>query len=246
MASTTDYVYLPKMSNSGGSTKELIILVDDLNKTKNFLNAKYENTLRNIQDKYYLNTIIDTQLTKELNNEINKYKQSELELFKKNKINQDMAVMNLYDSLAEMKKYEQDLYKQGLSYNKVTSLNGQNLTVSNVRDNKYVVHLNNQCINSSQNNPLGLNMCDTNSLSQRFEVRPVYDNMSYYAEFQKNPTNEEADLYPYNILKSSLTGLCVEDVGGKITVNKCDSLKGQKWIGLVAPNSDKRCKKNLQ
>jgi hypothetical protein len=245
MGSNTDYIYLPKMSNSGGSTKELIALVNDLNKTKNFLNAKYENTLRSIQDKYYLNTVIDTQLQKELNKEINNYKQSELKLFKQNKINQDNSVMDLYNSLAEMKQYEQELYKQGLLYNKVKSFAGQNLTVSNVRDNKYLVHLNNQCINSSQNNPLGLDMCDTNALSQRFEVRPVYDNMSYYTEFQKNPTKEELELYPYNILKSSITGLCVEDVGGKITVNKCNSLKGQKWIGLIAPNTDKRCNKKM-
>ena len=246
MGSNTDYIYLPKMSNSGGSTKELVALVDDLNKTKNFINAKYHNTVRSIQDKYYLNTIIDTQLKKELDSEISKYKQSELELFKKNKINQDQAVMGLFNTLAEMKQYEKELYNKGLSYNNVKSLNGQNLTVSNVRDNKYIVHLNNQCINSSQNNPLGLNMCDTNSLSQRFEVRPVYDNMSYYAEFQKDAGKEEADLYPYNIIKSSLTGLCVEDAGGKITVNKCDSLKGQKWTGLIAPFSDKRCNQKYQ
>ncbi len=241
-----DYIYLPSSSNSGGSTKELVLLVDDLNKTKNFLNAKYANTLRNIQDKYYLNTVIDSQLQKELKNEVNKYKQSELELFKKNKINQDNSIIDLYNTLAEMKQYEQDLYKSNMSYNKVKSLNGQNLVVSNVRDNKYVVHLNNQCINSSQNNPIGLNMCDLNSLSQRFVVKPVYDNMSHYAEFGKEPTKEEDKLYPYNVLKSSLTGLCLEDANGKITVNKCDSLKGQKWIGLIAPNSDKRCGQKYQ
>ena len=140
-----------------------------------------------------------------------------------------------------MKQYEEDLYKSGMKYNSITSLNGQQLSVSNIRDNKYMVHLNNQCTSSSSNNPFGLNGCDSNSTSQSFEVKQIYDDASYYSQFQNNPSTEEMELYPYSILKSSLTGLCIEDVGGKITVNKCNSLRGQKWIGLVNPNGNKSC-----
>ncbi len=239
----TDYIYLPNINSSGGSTTNIVGLVNDLNKTKQLLHNKYVIALRNIQDKYYLNTVIDKQLDQDLRNQIANYKKMETGLFKKNKEYQNAAVRDLYDSLGKIKEYEQDLYKMGMKYNNVTSLNGQQLTVSNIRDNKYMVHLNNQCTTSSSKNPFGLNMCDPNSTSQSFEVKPIYDEASYFSQFQTDPPKEEMDLYPYNILKSSLTGLCIEDVGGRITVNKCNSLKGQKWIGLVNPNGSKTCSK---
>lgn len=239
----TDYIYLPNSNSSGGSTRNIVGLVNDLNKTKQLLHTKYELALRNIQDKYYLNTVIDKQLEQELQKEINNYKKMETGLFKKNKEYQNTSVRGLYDDLVKIKKYEEDLYKLGMTYNNITSLNGQQLTVSNIRDNKYMIHLNNQCTSSSSSNPFGLNMCDPNSTSQSFEVKPIYDDESYFAQFQTNPEKGEMDLYPYNILKSSLTGLCIEEAGGKITVNKCNSLKGQKWIGLVNPNGTKSCSK---
>ena len=117
------------------------------------------------------------------------------------------------------------------NYNSIRSLNDQLLSVSNVPGtNDYMIHLNNNCLDVSSNNTYSVKPCDSNSITQRFSMNPINNNTSFMTQFKINP--DESESYPYNLVKSKLTGLCLEENNGNVLLNRCQSLNGQKWRGF--------------
>ena len=122
------------------------------------------------------------------------------------------------------------------SYGTIQSSLGQHLSVNPIKfRNKYsyMINVNQSCLFNDKDNNFSLKTCDNNSIGQKFDLIPIYDESSYYLEFKNEPTPETKKQFPFNIVKSHSSKGCLTDNNGTgISINECSSLEGQKWIGL--------------
>ena len=153
------------------------------------------------------------------------------------KNNQDKTMNDLNNLYLELIGNEKMLYNVPRDFNTIKSGEGNHLAINPAKplSNEYLININNQCLQVDNRNPnrYTLANCNKNTPSQRFNLHNVYDDISFNIQFKNMPTEEEKTTYPFSLVKSSLNGMCLQDNNdGSISLNKCSSLKGQRWIGL--------------
>jgi hypothetical protein len=245
MADKKQLLFIPRTYNETNdiTTDKIEELVKNLEVSKKNIKTAYNAKLEEMQQIIYDHSKDDVLFKNELDKELKKHVARETDLFKAHQLSQDNSMNIINDKVSNLLLTQRELLSKGYRYGNLTSFEGnQNITVSSVSgSNDYLINVNNKCLYTDRRNNYSLTQCDENSSGQRFQIFPIYDDQSFYATFNKNPTAADQEAYPYNIVQSKLTNNCLEQDAGKIYLNKCESLKGQKWIGMLGENSKKRC-----
>jgi hypothetical protein len=231
-------IYVPPNDNIPNYQQNIVGLVDSIDNNRKNLETKYNDKLVSIQNEFYNNRLDDNQLKTMLEQEIRDkttkdgiyYQNARLENIKKM---QDVNAL-----IADLRTHQSNLINNSSSYTTIKSLKGQNLAVSNVPNSKdYMIHVNNKCVSVNSKQNYSLETCNNNRMSQRFTIKSINDNASYLSQFNVRAPPTEIISYPYNLVKSKLTGLCLEENNGELTLNNCSSLAGQKWKGMTTHNN---------
>lgn len=230
------YISIPPSQINPDDTREQELIRDtiiDIETKRQNLSTKFDTKLLEVQNEFYLHRYDDDELQKELDREIEKQKQNNEEEARFLLTENTKKVQDVLKLSNDVKKMQTDLLKNVKSYNNIKSLNGQDLAISNIKDtNDYLIHINNKCLTTDSNKNYNLSECSYNDFSQRFTINPVSDNNSYTKEYGFKPQVSEIRSYPYNLVKSKLNGLCLEENNGSVFLNNCQSLNGQKWRGM--------------
>ncbi len=244
--STSNVIYIPpNYINPSDTTSQNAIknLIIDIQTKKDLLSENYNNKLIDIQNKFYEHRyddkLLQAELDKEIQNQISNDTIDANNLF----LDNTQKMQDIIKLSNEVKQMQTSLMNNVKTYDHIKSLNGQQLTISNIENtNDYRIHINNKCLSTDTNNNYKISTCNNNDFSQRFTINPVIDNNSYTKEYNFNPQLSEIRSYPYNLVKSKLNGLCLEESNGSVFVNKCQSLNGQKWRGMQSKNKQ-NCQK---
>jgi hypothetical protein len=238
-------LFIPRTYNNTDDvlTDKIEELVKDLELSKKNIKKVYNSKVNEIQQTIYDHSKDDILLQKELDKELQKQIQKETDLFKEHQIFQEKNMQNINDNVTNFLLTQKELLSKGYRYGSINSIEqNQKLTLSSVNGtNDYLININNKCLHTNSKNQYTLQPCQENSFGQRFQVFPVYDDQTFYATYNKTPTQKDQEAYPYNIVRSKLTNNCLENDNGQIYLNKCESLKGQKWVGILDENAKKHC-----
>jgi len=238
-------LFIPRTYNDTNDvlTDKIEELVKDLEASKKQIKGVYKNKLNELQQTIYDHSKDDVLLQNELDNELKKHIKRETDLFKAHQLSQNNSVQTINNQVDNLLMTQRELLSRGYRYGNITSLEGnQKISVSSVSGtNDYLINVNNKCLHTNRKNQYTLQSCQENSVGQRFQINPIYDDQSYYAIFNKNPSAADQESYPYNIVQSKLSNNCLEHDKGEIYLNKCESLNGQKWAGMLGENSSKKC-----
>jgi hypothetical protein len=238
-------LFIPRTYNDTNDvlTDKIEELVKDLEVSKKQIKGVYKNKLNELQQTIYDHSKDDVLLQNELDKELKKHIKRETDLFKAHQLSQNNSVQRINNQVDNLLMTQRELLSKGYRYGNLTSLEGnQNMSVSSVSGtNDYLINVNNKCLHTNRQNQYKLQSCQENSVGQRFQIHPIYDDQSYYAIFNKNPSAADQQSYPYNIVQSKLSNNCLEHDKGEIYLNKCESLNGQKWAGMLGENSSKKC-----
>jgi hypothetical protein len=228
MSSSTYRINLSGCTNDIKTVENIIQTID---KNQGEMIDAYNNKLKNLQNIYYDSMNANVPFEKELQTEEAKTKQENINFLSKLVAKNNEGKKNIGRIINDIDSSKYQLLVNNQNYTNIRSLNQQNLAVSNVPGtNDYMIHLNDNCLDVSGNNTYSVQPCNKYSLAQRFTLNPVHNNDTYFTQFKSNPDSVES--YPYNLVKSKLTGLCLEENNGNILLNKCQSLNGQKWRGF--------------
>ena len=232
-------IYVPPNPNNISNderqreTQDVFDLVTSLNTNKTNLTNKYNDKLKNIQNEFYTYRLDDEKLERDLLNEEKEQIKRDNDSYQKILLENTKKMQNVVSLITDLKSNQKDLMDNNRSYSRIQSLNGQHLAVNNIPNTSdYMIHVNNKCMSIDHTNTYSLQQCNSNNLSQKFTLEPVNDNSSYLAQFNIRAPSTEITSYPYNLVKSKLTGLCLEESNGNLSINKCSSLTGQKWRGM--------------
>lgn len=238
-------LFIPRTYNDTNDvlTDKIEELVKDLEASKKQIKGVYDNKLHELQQTIYDHSRDDELLKNELDTELKMHIQKETDLFKAHQLSQDNGMQNINNKINNLLLTQRELLSKGYRYGNINSLDdNQKLAVSSIEGtNDYLINVNNKCLHTNSKNQYTLQQCEQNSVGQRFQIHPIYDDQTYYAIFNKNPTQADQEAYPYNIVQSKLTNNCLEQDKGDIYLNKCESLKGQKWIGILGESNKKKC-----
>ena len=238
-------LFIPRTYNDTNDvlTDKIEELVKDLEVSKKQIKGVYKNKLNELQQTIYDHSKDDVLLQNELDKELKKHIKRETDLFKAHQLSQNNSVQRINNQVDNLLMTQRELLSKGYRYGNLTSLEGnQNMSVSSVSGtNDYLINVNNKCLHTNRQNQYKLQSCQENSVGQRFQIHPIYDDQSYYAIFNKNPSAADQQSYPYNIVQSKLSNNCLEHDKGEIYLNKCESLNGQNWAGMLGENSSKKC-----
>ena len=244
----TTYIYIPPNKNIPESEQNqeqlnIIDLVRSINGKKNKLETDYNSKLVSIQNNFYNHRLDDITLKTMLEKEIAD-KEVQDEMYYKNARLENIKKMQDVNTLiADLRTQQSKLTNNYSSYTTIQSLKGQHLAVSNVPDTKdYMIHVNNKCLSVNGKQSYSLEECNNNRMSQRFTIESINDNASYLAQFNIRAPPTEIISYPYNLVKSKITGMCLEENNGELMLNNCSSLSSQKWKGMTSNN--KICRTN--
>ena len=225
-----DYVYIP-----GGENQEAVSnLITNLNKKTLQLEKDYKNKINNIQDTIYSHQKDDIELNKMFENQKKIEHQESMKFYKEYQKKQNNEIKKLNNQQDELQK---NMINQTLdlsdiqNYNSIKSSFGQHLSLTPIK-NSYMINVNQNCLFVDKNNQFSLKKCNNNSIGQRFQLTTIFDDLSYFKEFNKQPTQEIKNQYPFNIVKSNISKECLTDNKDGISVNECKGLEGQKWFGL--------------
>lgn len=228
-SNSNSYIYIPADVNTDDVQK--LVRSVDRNKT-NLLN-NYDNKLKEIQNEYYLRRGDDKLLENDLNNELERQKDNEQKEYTKILLQNNKNIQNIVELVNDIKKQKSQMLDNNTNYTSIESLNGQHLSIQNIKNtNDYMIYVNNKCLSVNLDKKYSLEMCDNNSPTQRFTLNPVNDNSSYLSQYNMKAQPTEIISYPYNLVKSKLTGLCLQEQNGSLFMNQCTSLNGQKWKGM--------------
>ncbi len=245
MAEKKQLLFIPRTYNDTNDVllEKIEQLVKDLEVSKKNIKKVYNDKLYEVQEIIYEHSNDDELLKKDLDKELKKHIQNETDLFKKHQSSQDNSMQMINDKINNLLLTQRELLSRGYRYGVINSLDGnQKISVTSISGtNDYLIHANNKCLHTNKQNQYSLQPCQENSVGQRFQIESIYDDQSYYASFNKNPTAADQEAYPYNVVRSKVTNNCLEQDKGNIYLNKCESLKGQKWAGILGEGSQKKC-----
>jgi hypothetical protein len=236
-------IYIQPNQNIPDEQDNIIGLVQSIDTNKNALEAKYNTKLKIIQDAFYRHRLDDEALKMYLDNEIKAKAAKDAVYYQNARLNNVKKMQDVNALITDLRTQQSNLITDYSSYNTIKSLEGQHLAVSNVPNTTdYMIHVNNKCVSVSNKKNYSLQECNNNRMSQRFTIESINDNASYLAQFNIRAPPTEIVSYPYNLVKSKLTGLCLEENKGELTLNNCISLDGQKWKGMTS--GVKTCRTN--
>jgi hypothetical protein len=225
-----------KVNGCKGDVENIIQILETIEGNNINLKKSYNDKLISIQNDFYNQRDKDIEFANELKNEIDKQKKEKsgyaIYLAQKNR----EGISNLGTLVNDINKLKDSVYSSNNSYSHIESLQDQKLAVSNVKNtNDYLIHINDKCLEVSGNKTYTLENCSDNNLNQRFNFAPITNEYTYYKEFKSFPqSTEENKFFPYNLVKSNSTGLCLHESNGNILLNNCQSLAGQKWKGFTS------------
>lgn len=225
-----------KVSGCDDDVKNIQSIIQTIQTNKEKLISTYNDKLINIQNTFYNQRNRDIELQTEIDTEINKQIQ-ENDVYTNYLIrNNTNNIRNIGTLVNDINKLKHSSYIGNTSYSHIESLREQRLAVSNVKDTKdYLIHINNKCLEVSGDKKYTLTPCSDNNLNQRFNFAPITNEYTYYTQFKSFPESiEENNFFPYNLVKSNTTGLCLQESNGSILLNNCQSLAGQKWKGFTS------------
>ena len=225
-----DYVYIP-----GGENQEAVSnLITNLNKKTIELENDYKNKINNIQDTIYSHQKDDIELEKMFKNQKHLEHQETIKFYQGYQTKQNNEIKRLGNQYDELQKniinQNQDL-SNSQNYNSIKSSFGQHLSLTPIK-NSYMINVNQNCLFVNKNNEYSLKKCNNNSIGQRFQLTTIHDDLTYFKEFNQQPTQETKNQYPFNVVKSNTSKQCLTDNKDGISVNECKGLEGQKWFGL--------------
>ncbi len=225
-----------KVNGCRDDVENIIKILENIEENNINLKKSYNDKLISIQNEFYNQRDKDIEFANELEKEIEKQKKEKSDytiyLAQKNR----EGISNMGILVNDINKIKQSVYSSNKSYSHIESLQDQKLAVSNVKDtNDYLIHINDKCLEVSGDKKYTLETCSNNNLNQRFNFAPITNEYTYYKEFKSFPqSTEENKFFPYNLIKSNATGLCLHESNGNILLNNCQSLGGQKWKGFTS------------
>jgi len=110
--------------------------------------------------------------------------------------------------------------------------NGAALAISNIKSDKYLVHLNNGCLGATPDNNYKVYKCNSNDAKQKFQIIPIFDESNYNYNLTQglDKVNPDDNLkYPFSMVKSVNNENCLSNNHNKITIEPCRVLKSQRW-----------------
>ncbi len=126
-------------------------------------------------------------------------------------------------------------------YKSIKSMqNGMELSVTNVKNNDYLLNLNKQCLRANSVGNYTLVDCNSADTGQLFTTYPIYTDLYYNSILEPglNASKLEASdkiNYPFLVIKSKANGNCLQNNHGSISIEPCQILKSQRWRGLEQP-----------
>jgi hypothetical protein len=225
-------IVIPPDAN-GNSQSNIAEMVYDLDKRRSNITKKYNDKLLFLQNEYYNHQNDDTKLKQFLDNEIANQIQTDSIYFNQYQTKQNNKINSLLSQVNELQTIERKLYGDDMKYASIKSFKGKTLTLTSVNKD-YLINVNNNCLHLGDNDQLKLKICNPNSVGQKFNIVTVYDINTFFSIFNIMPKQEEIDQFPFNVVVSKANNkLCLMDNNEQgVSVNKCSSLDGQKWIGL--------------
>ena len=223
---------LPKTEQEN-EHKDIINLVKSIDANKIALGSKYDSKLLSIQNEFYNHRMDDLTLKNMLEREIANKEAQDAVYYQNAKLENIKKMQNINSLITDLRTQQSNLVNNNSNYTTIQSLKGQQLAISNVPNTRdYKIHVNNKCVSVNSRQNYSLEECNNNRMSQRFTLEAINDNASYLTQFDTRAPPTEIISYPYNLVKSKLTGLCLEENNGELSLNKCTSLAGQKWKGM--------------
>ncbi len=233
--SNSNFVYIPNDDSSPAVTK----LLTDLNTRSINLQDKYVATIKKLQDSINDYQYDDQRLENIYRDHQTKKSQDEYtQLINKNRQQNDL-INNLASSLNEINKIQKKLLNANTTstVNNIRSFKGQNLVVTPVNNNNYLINVNNNCLNVDSNNIYSLKPCNNQSPQQLFKINTINDEVSFYNLYGSHPTEQDLKEFPFSVVKSNINNYCLTDNNGTgISMDKCTNLEGQKWRGMKRDN----------
>lgn len=191
------------------------LIIDKLTKINNLLTSVENQNDENIQD----SKSKTTNLLSSVNNAIMKTNITPIDL------------TDLHDEVdflgREYNNIKTTKPRSLKSYN-----NGAALAISNIKSDKYLVHLNNGCLGATLDNNYKVYKCNSNDAKQKFQLIPIFDESNYNYNLTQglDKVNPGDNLkYPFSIVKSVNNENCLSNNHNKITIEPCRVLKSQRW-----------------
>jgi hypothetical protein len=223
-------LYIPNNSDYPNSASPLVEFVKDLETKKRLLKDKYNNKLRDLQDQVYSHQRDDIILKEQLDNEIKNYLKTDEENFLKIRMAHDQELRRLNDQNIEFERKTLE-NKKNVNYTSVKShYNDLDIALlpHNI-DGSYQLTVNNKCLSVQDQDNYALVMCDKYDNTQRFVVSTIDNDASYYDQYKLNPTGKPSGSFPYNLVKSSLSGACLESQDDGLYMKPCKDVITQRW-----------------
>ena len=160
------------------------------------------------------------QLSDILNTQIKKQIKKDQKFYLTKQVEQNRRISNIRKNIAEIKTIRNKLSKEITDIKQVASKNnGESLSVRQVKNGKYLVNVNDKCLTTYGDKDYNLQTCNPNSQSQHFNILHVPDKESFS---QHTGIRGTGNIYPFNIVQSSLTKQCVKTDNGNILIQNCD------------------------
>lgn len=223
-------LYIPTNSDYPNSVNPLVEFVKDLEMKKETLRNAYNNKLINLQDQVYSHQSDDIILKQQLDNEIKNYLKADEESFKKIRLAHDQELRNLSDQHIKFEHKTQENKK----INNFTGIKSQynDLDIALLPHNhpdSYQLTINNKCLSVKDQNSYGLVTCNKYDNSQRFKISSIDSDAAYYDQYKLKPDEKHQGALSYNLIKSSLSGACLETDEDGLYLKPCKDVINQRW-----------------
>jgi hypothetical protein len=212
----------------------------DINKcNNNDINNTFQNSVTKLNN---MNIYKDTQYN-QINNVVNRQ-------LKKNN-NYSNTQFNLEynhhkDLLIDLKKQADDIAKDNIFYNMKqnkdyksvkSQANLQSLNLIPLSNDKFMISLNGNCLESNSLNHNKVNKCNTNNSNQYFDLQ-IVSNLDVYKRQVlgqlSTDINDDTIKYPFAVLKSE-SGNCVGTKDKSLSVGPCINNIKQRWEPSLNP-----------
>jgi hypothetical protein len=230
-------LYIPSNSENPNAVNPLIEFVKDLETKKELLRNSYNKKLRDLQDQVYSHQNDDSILKQQLDNEIKNYLKADDESFKKIQFSHDQELRRLSDQNTE---FEHKTFENN-QITKYTSIKSQNndldvALLPHNNDGSYQLAVNHKCLSVQDQNNYKLTTCDKYDSAQRFNLSAINSYSSYYDQYKLNPDQKSVVSFPYNLVKSSLSGACLESQDDGLYLKPCKDVITQRWTASDEDN----------
>jgi len=225
------FLYIPTSGDDPDAVQPLVAFVKDLETRKQLLRKAYPQKLQSLQNLVYSHQSDDEIFKKELDDAIKTQLREDQAFFQKHQIQQNATVHDLINQVVDLQSKSSDLNGGNDKYNSIKSEYNQ-LDVALQPHNqpgKYLVNVNHNCLSVTDKNNYGLAPCNKYSNSQRFALHEIDGEAAYFGQYQQNPDPKSKPSYPYNVLKSTLSGACLESQDDGLYLKPCKDMQPQRW-----------------